>query len=128
MSSAAGKQSCGKNTCLKEDLTIHAAHITEVHEVPMRVLIRPIPSILDEEKVQSLMETIKNENTRDNVPPIDILWIKGRQGGDYYYSFGGCHRYEAYKRLQMETVPCKLFKSTVDDLRVYLGGSTPDLL
>ena len=40
-------------------LTVQAAHITEVHNVPMRVLIRPIPSMLDESKVLSLMETIK---------------------------------------------------------------------
>ncbi|XP_059143518.1 uncharacterized protein LOC131930871 isoform X2 [Physella acuta] len=113
---------------LPDHLTVHAAHITEVHNVPMQVLIRPIPSILDEEKVVSLMKTIEDPDTRDNVPPIDILWITGREGGDYYYSFGGCHRYEAYRRLKKETVPCKLFRSTVDDLRTYLGASTPDLL
>ncbi|XP_064616802.1 sulfiredoxin-1-like [Liolophura sinensis] len=110
------------------DLTIQAGHIAEVHNVPMRVLIRPIPSVLDEEKVRSLMNTIMDSTTRDRVPPIDVLWITGRQGGDYYYSFGGCHRYEAYKRLGLETIPCKLFKSNVADLRTYLGASTPDLL
>ena len=45
--------------CLHKDLSIHAAHISEVHNVPMRVLTRPIPSVLDEHKVLSLMETIR---------------------------------------------------------------------
>ena len=42
-----------------EDYSVHAAHITEVHYVPLNILIRPIPSVLDEHKVQSLMETIR---------------------------------------------------------------------
>jgi len=37
--------------------SIHAAHITEVHMVPMSV-VRPIPPVIDDLKVQSLMQTI----------------------------------------------------------------------
>lgn len=42
-----------------EDGSIHTKHIGAVHNVPMDVLIRPIPSELDAGKVQSLMQTLQ---------------------------------------------------------------------
>lgn len=39
--------------------SIHTAQIDEIHDVPLIVIRRPIPPVLDEVKVKSLMETYK---------------------------------------------------------------------
>lgn len=42
-----------------DNRSIHSDSVSEVHNVPLQVIIRPFPPELDEQKVQSLMETIK---------------------------------------------------------------------
>lgn len=39
--------------------SIHSGCIAAVHNVPLSVLIRPLPSVLDPAKVQSLVDTIR---------------------------------------------------------------------
>jgi uncharacterized ParB-like nuclease family protein len=44
------------STC---DKSVHSAGIQEIHVMPIKEIIRPIPSVLDESKVDSLVETLK---------------------------------------------------------------------
>lgn len=95
----------------------------EVHQIPLGVIKRPLVPSVNEAKVESLCDTIESEPAK--VPPVTVLWIKGSEGGNYYYAFGGCHRYEAYKRLGKETIPAIIQKSTLENLKTVLGASAP---
>jgi sulfiredoxin len=106
--------------------SIHSGHISETYEIPIEVICRPLETVCEENKVRSLIETLQDPTKAASVPPIDVLWIEGRQGGNYYYAFGGCHRFEAYRRLQRKTIPAKLIKAPPSVLQDYLGY-VPDL-
>ena len=56
----------------------------------------------------------------DDFTPIEVLWVQEGYD-DYYFAFGGCHRWEAHKRLGKQTIKCKLVKTTPKSLSVYLG-------
>ncbi len=67
--------------------------------------------------------------------PIDVMWVE-KEEGNYYFSFGGCHRYlfgetvmkcrfEAAKRLKLSFVRCKIIKVEPSTIRTYLGASSP---
>lgn len=43
-----------------------------------------------------------------------------RLGAGKYYGFSGCHRFEAFQRLEKETIPCRVRKATEKTLRQHL--------
>ena len=98
----------------------------EVHDVPISDIIRPLQSFPVEAKIESICATIEENPTE--VPPITLLWLKGESGSDFFFGFGGCHRYEAYKRLGRKTIPAILQKATISTLQTFLGSSAPTKL
>lgn len=42
-----------------DNRSIHSDTVEEIHNIPLQVIIRPFPPVLDEQKVQSLMDTIR---------------------------------------------------------------------
>ncbi|BGP39128.1 hypothetical protein JCM10450v2_003082 [Rhodotorula kratochvilovae] len=91
-------------------------------QVPMRVINRPLPSELDEDKVVRFMEGIQKG---DDFTPIEVLKCVAPDGQKYYFAFGGCHRYEAHKRLQSETIPARIISIPPSAIRMYLGAGCP---
>lgn len=97
-----------------------------IADVPLSVITRPLDSPVDDAKVCSLVDTLRTDP--DAVPPITLLWITGELGGQYYFSFGGCHRFTAHKKMGAETVRAVLQRATVADLQLFLGASAPKRL
>ncbi|CAF0885038.1 unnamed protein product [Adineta ricciae] len=123
ISTSNGSPACGDHHFTSEPTSIHSALIEEIHDIPMKDISRPLPSTLDETKVESIIETIQTMNS-DRLPPIDVLWYEApNSGNNYYFAMGGCHRWEAHKRLNLPTIRAKLIQTTLNDLKVYFGSS-----
>jgi sulfiredoxin len=111
----------------EDDMSIHTRSVAEIHEMPFAAIARGLPLEIDNAKVESIMGTLSDPATRHLVPPIDVMWVQGRDpANNYYFAFGGCHRYEAHRRLGKPTVRAKIVKVTPADVRTYLGSATPD--
>ncbi|KAK8850468.1 hypothetical protein IAR55_004386 [Kwoniella newhampshirensis] len=100
-----------------------------VHNVPMRVIHRPLPSELDEDKVQTFMQEMR---AGDTFTPIEIVKVKAPlkinptgPAEVFYFAMGGCHRYEATKRLGLETIRARIIEVPAKQMRVYLGAGSP---
>eukprot|EP00389_Voromonas_pontica_P004162 GDKH01006186.1.p1 GENE.GDKH01006186.1~~GDKH01006186.1.p1 ORF type:complete len:113 (-),score=24.46 GDKH01006186.1:220-558(-) len=98
----------------------------DVYDVPMSAINRPLPPVLDEAKVEAMMSSLKEGKS---LPAINVLHVEGKSGQDYYFGFGGCHRFEAHKRLGRPTVLGTVTEVSRGVLKHHLGASTPqDLL
>lgn len=83
-------------------------------DLPVTVIRRPLGRTRsnDQEKVQALMQSIQEIGLKE---PIDILEVDGK-----YYGFSGCHRYEAFQKLGIEKIPCKVRKANQNTLKMHM--------
>ncbi|BFZ63280.1 hypothetical protein YB2330_004401 [Saitoella coloradoensis] len=117
--------------------SVHTRHRGNIVYLSMSELRRPIPPVLDMDKVMSMIETLKREQAKEDaaaaegkegepteLPPVDVLHVR-KDGENYYFAFGGCHRLRAHDMSGIEKVRCKLVPCTPKMLKMYMGGSSP---
>lgn len=105
----------------------------EIVWIPLKAIKRPIPPVLDHCKIDSMVSTLNGvpkasktckveDITPGLLPPIDVLCVRDK-GVDKYFSFGGCHRFQAYEKNGSKQVRCRVITCPKSTLRVYLGAS-----
>ena len=80
--------------------------------VPIEAINRPHESVLDEGKVEDLMQSINEIGLQE---PIDLIEFEGR-----FYGFNGCHRYTAHKRLGRTTIEANIRQVDRATFRLHL--------
>eukprot|EP00879_Flechtneria_rotunda_P022065 GHRR01023280.1.p1 GENE.GHRR01023280.1~~GHRR01023280.1.p1 ORF type:complete len:140 (+),score=39.73 GHRR01023280.1:153-572(+) len=103
-----------------DDLPAGSVFVPEdapVYDMPVSAINRPLMSALDECKLQQFMDDMQ-------FTPIEVAWV---QDGDdnYYFAFGGCHRWAAVQHLGLPTIRAKLIKVSPSTIDTYLGASSP---
>ncbi len=83
-----------------------------VDTVPLASVRRPLQRFLDDQKVEDLMASIREEGLQE---PIELLEVNGQLWG-----FNGCHRVAAHERLGMSTIRARIRKATARDLKLHL--------
>ncbi|CUM62688.1 uncharacterized protein PRCAT00000244001 [Priceomyces carsonii] len=114
----------------------------KVEYVPLSQIRRPIPPVLDYQKIDAMVSTLKGqpqasatcalgEIESGELPPIDVFKVK-ESGKVYYFAFGGCHRFQAYDKLRSESdkdimVKSRILPATRKTLKIYLGASVDEM-
>ena len=83
-----------------------------VDTVPLASVRRPLQRFLDDQKVEDLMASIREEGLQE---PIELLEVNGQLWG-----FNGCHRVAAHERLGMSTIRARIRQVTARDLNLHL--------
>ncbi|CCH57878.1 hypothetical protein TBLA_0A00770 [Henningerozyma blattae CBS 6284] len=109
--------------------------------VPLSQIHRPIQPELDQQKIESMVQTMSGRPTASStcslqqaidsngqLPAVDVLKVK-EPSGEYYFAFGGCHRLQAYDKLKPKSgdadvmVRCKVLNVTRKQIKMYVGNS-----
>ena len=83
-----------------------------VDTVPLASVRRPLQRFLDDQKVEDLMASIREEGLQE---PIELLEVNGQLWG-----FNGCHRVAAHERLGISTIRARIRQATARDLNLHL--------
>lgn len=122
-------------------MSLQSSNLKEEY-IPLNEIRRPIPPVLDYQKIDAMVLTLQGnpmasatcgveDITPGELPPIDMFLVR-EQGKNYYFAFGGCHRFQAYDKLSKdgEKVPmvkARILPATRKTLKVYLGGSVDEM-
>ncbi|KAK9464438.1 ParB/Sulfiredoxin [Lipomyces arxii] len=109
--------------------SVQTGNLSRISFLQLELIRRPIPPVLDEEKITRMIETLSTTNAEDmddGLPPIDVLCVR-KDGKDWYFGFGGCHRFQAYQRTGKKTVKCKIVPVTEKMLKMYVGNSVDQM-